>query len=213
MDRPAGCDQWLSGPLFYSHPPVWSCRVTPHKVEIVAGGKTLAAGALMGVLIAVLIGVVVVADTTRDGGDAVVLSCVMLAGVIPFAAVMGCAAFITMRERRRGGYMVYSASARTVTLRRHGRVFPRADVLCWRVVSGNWSGRDGDRKRHDEAMSELHLVVRTADGPVAYPVVGWCSVSMAEGVRQVAEATGIPLEVVDQAEGVERFEPKPRMDW
>ena len=205
----AGGDQWLSGTLFYSHPPVWCCRVTPQKVEIVVAAGKPAAALLAAALFSVGFGLAAVLVARESG----VIGGILLFAAVALTILFGSAFYVAMRERRRGGYMVYSASARTVTLRRHGRVFPRADVLCWRVVSGNWSGRDGDRKRHNDAISELQLVVRTTDGPVAYPVVGWCNVSMPEGVRQVAQETGIPLEVVEQAEGVERSESKARMDW
>jgi hypothetical protein len=207
--KPAGPDQWLSGTLFYSHPPVWACRVTPRGVEIVVAAWKPASATLAGTLFCIGFGAMagfVVREAGCIGG-------ILLLGAVPLTIAFASTFYVIMREYRRGGYMVYSTSARTVTLHRHGRVYPRADVLCWRVVSGNWSGQDGERKRHNDANSELQLVVRTADGPVAYPVVGWCNVSMAEGVRQVAQETGIPLEVVDHAEGVERSESQPRMDW
>ena len=100
--KPAGRDQWLSGTLFYSHPPVWSCRVTPQKVEIVVAVGKPAAVILAGVLFCVGFGAMAVLVARETGG----IGGILLLGAVPLTILLGSAFYVTMRERRRGGYMV-----------------------------------------------------------------------------------------------------------
>ncbi|WP_428938180.1 hypothetical protein [Fontivita pretiosa] len=118
-----------------------------------------------------------------------------------------------LKDQRKGPYLVYSILSGTVRLPREKMVFRKAEVLGWRVVTGNWVGPDGHQTKWRDAISELQLIVQTGDGPMAYAVVGWCRIALTETVHELAQATGFPLEIVEQRQGVERVASQKFGEW
>jgi hypothetical protein len=132
--------------------------------------------------------------------------------------ILAIAAFGTMTvtylaDHFKGPYLIYSVVYRNISLPREAIDVPIAEVLGWRLVSGNWIGPDGAQKMKSNPMSEVQLIIRTPEGPMAYAVVGGKVNSITAQAREIARATGMPLELVEQHQGISSPDPSTRVKW
>ncbi|MDP9175419.1 MAG: hypothetical protein M3O30_16375 [Planctomycetota bacterium] len=206
-NHPAGFKDWLSGTCNCSEPPCWSCKISPTSVAIVPGWKFILIASIMFFAFSIIPGGLfwgVHTDRTIFGIVGMTISGAV--GVLGGGAsiFLLATAFI---ERRKGPYLIYSTFDRKLMLPRESLVFPHTDALEWRLITGNWIGAEGQQKKQDFPISELHLIVKTPTGPLAYVVVGSTAYSMTEQSRQIAKATGMPIEILEQHQGVTE-EPK-----
>jgi hypothetical protein len=203
LENSAHLKQWLSGSVFYSYPPVWSFRSTPGGFEIAPAAKPLTIATIAALIFSIAIGIIAVVAIPRDAAGLVITSAILIAAVL-LAAVMLALFIRALREHRKGPHLLYSPTEQTLTLPRQHRAFPQSELIGWRVVSGNWIGPADKRTRYPDAVSELHLIVKSPTGPIAYAIVGWCTVPLTETLQQIAQQTALPLEIINQDEGVER---------
>lgn len=200
----ASFKEWLGGKCCTIDPPVWSVRATPEYVRVVpAWGITVGvAGMLLGIF---AIGGFFIWLSWGFGG---IMAYVFMAlgGVVTvaLAGVFGAFLVVYLIDNFRGAFCIYSVLDHTVSLPREGVTVPISDVLGWRLVSGNWVGPEGSQKRKAAPMSELQLIVKGRDGAVAYAVAAGDTDSryVVPRARRLAEAMGVPLEVVTQRQGV-----------
>jgi hypothetical protein len=124
-------------------------------------------------------------------------------GIALATVVVGAQMFRSGWEILRGPYAIYEHGTATFSLPRERLRFNRADIVGWRVVSGNWIGPEDSQKRREKPMSELQLIVRFDGGQHACLVTGTLSPSITDEATEIARATGLPLEIVVQHQGIQ----------
>ncbi len=199
--HPADFTEWLSGKGSASDPPGWAWRRTQAGVTVGpnhARGIAIV-GAVAALLAAGLVFLIVISRDrgTPDGlGD--ILKVAIGLGMAAVIAVLATLVVSLVRDQRAGPYLIYRPGHRAFELPRAALVFPASEVRGWRVVTGNWVGSRNVQTRHSSARSELQLIANTAVGPTAYLVCSWMKASLADSLRELALATGLPLEIIDQ---------------
>ncbi len=177
------------------NPPQWTCRVLPNRVEIRPRYGTLTVVASIVCLFIPAIGIAFLLSSTHI----LISVLIMIFGILPMEALMLTVLTKSLKDQRAGPYLVCTLSDGTVRLPREGVTVQRRDMLGLRVVSGNWIGGAESQQKVEHALSELQLVARTAEGATAYLVVGWYwGDPMTETLRKFNDATGIPVDILNQ---------------
>lgn len=199
--HPATFREWISGDFPYSDPPSWTCKLSKERVALVPSAKVLIASAAIFCGFSIFVPIVVwTADSKNDFAVATIL---VGGGVLILG--LGASGFMTivfLRNYIRGPFLIYTAIDRSILLPRERLRFPISEVIHWRAVSGNRVGPAHSQKRKKYSMSELQLIVRVHDEAIAYVIVGNQTASISDQARQIANATGVPLEIVIQSQGV-----------
>ncbi|MDB5295673.1 MAG: hypothetical protein JWO31_1656 [Phycisphaerales bacterium] len=206
--HPADFDEWLSGEGFASNPPAWRVVRSRTGVEVRPHHGTMIAGLSFAAVFFAGGGSFFVWNGLRSGGLAAV-GVLAGAGLIVGAGLFVLIAVATARDRRAGPYLTHSTyfvRGGTISLPRERLTFPATDAREWRVVTGSRVGPPGRQKQWTGDHSELHLIVRTPAGETAYPVVRWtgtpsAGLRPADLLRELADATRLPLRFVEQRQG------------
>lgn len=207
----AGFKEWLSGKCRCSDPPYWRCQISPDRIEIVPGWKLFIVASIMLVGFSGIPGYLFWSIHTE--WDFFGIAGMLISGGVGIVGV-GASGFLLVTvliEQVKGPYFLYFTSDRKLRLPRELLVMPRENAIGWRLVTGNWIGADGNQKKQDFPISELQLIVKTADGLIALVVVGSKAYAMTEQSRQVAHSTGLPLQIIDQHQGVTDIQMSKRM--
>jgi hypothetical protein len=209
--------EWLSGKCSYSDPPDWTCHIRENRVAIVPGWRLIAILSAMVLFAAGVTGGVF--WEKHSGRDILSIGVMLFMGAFGIIVIggLGTALVASVLEHFKGPYLFYSDSDRKISLPRLSFVVSRASAVGWRVVSGNWIGPQNAQKFKESPMSELHLIVNTPTGLVAYTVVGAYArsdYSVTEKFQQIARATGLPIETVEQHQGItEKAVSKQVQNW
>ena len=198
--HPADFTEWLSGKGSASNPPGWAWRDTPAGVTVGPGhGRIITLMLVMAAMFAGGVGFLIfISRVGPADGFASIGNVVIGIGLAGAAILLAVLAVYLARDQRAGPYVMYRPGRRTFELPRANLVLPAAQVRRWRVVTGNWVGSKNVQTRRDSARSELHLIVDTPVGSTAYLICAWLRASLADSLRDLAAATGLPLEIVDQ---------------
>jgi hypothetical protein len=210
---PVAFKEWLSGRCFFVDPPAWTYELAPGRVAIVPTWKPTVFVAVMFFFIVGFVPLLCWPHYRLRNFDDIAG---MVFGVFAAVGAAGCGISLVgcLVNQFRGPYFILPTSDQTVSLPRDRLVIPRADLLGWRVVLGNWVGPEGAQKVVHYALGELQLVVKTIDGEVAYPIVAGRPQSVSKFAQEIAGLTLLPIEIVVQHQGVrERSVSKLRLFW
>lgn len=207
ISNPADFKEWLSGKCSCDDPPFWATRISQGGVAIVPGWKFIAIIATMFFFMTGVAGFGFWEASTQKDVILIRIGGMLITGFVGLLAfgALGAGLVVAVIDHLKGPYFIYSASRQSFSLPRQQLVASRANVLGWRLVSGNWIGFEGAQKFQDYPISELQLIVETPAGPVAFVVAGagaFSAYSTDDKFHQIADATKLPLEIVKQHQGV-----------
>ncbi|HEX8325721.1 MAG TPA: hypothetical protein VF595_17585 [Tepidisphaeraceae bacterium] len=203
---PAAFKEWLSGDFISMEPPAWQYAISQTGVVIAPAWNALITVALF-LLITTSVSAVFLYSTFHVADDAmawvkIIFFVVLGLGFGHAAVLLGWIFAQLVADRAKGRILVYSRVDECVSLPRHHRVFAKKDVSRFRTVSGNWIGPERKQKHQRDAISELHLIVNSPSGEMAYLIASTMTISIGVEAEAIALATGLPLERVVQQQGV-----------
>jgi hypothetical protein len=210
----ANFKEWLSGKCNYSEPSSWKCEMRSSQIVIVPTWKPTI---ILSLVLLGFAGAGVVAlfiNRHQTAWFFFIVGIVMYGGVTIISFV-GLALVIVpaLIDFPKGPYFIYNILRKDISLPRENISARFSDAVGWRVVSGNWIGPEGAQQKMDAPLSELHLILRINDDVMAFALTAGNLVSISEPARKIAHSTGLPLEFIEQHQGISHAPPRKYYPW
>jgi hypothetical protein len=209
--RPDTYPEWLSGECFYAEPPPWAFKMRDGDVRLMPSWGLLFTICAFGGFCCAFAGVLfwIPDDSWMRFGRYGIGAFVGIVGVVAFGPML----VQSLRDHARGPYLIYSLQNGSISLPRENVCILKQNAIAWRLVSGNHVGPEGHQKKREKPMWELQLIAETATGNMTYVVGGGMYAASRRAVDELVKSTGIPLEVVEQHQGISRPPPSKHTSW